>query len=348
MTTTFTSSRLGSAAATQPISLAPNPTSLALTPQETAFAFDLGNNLVSVSSYVKPLDLPTPCAAYTIPGDNLECPPIPGSNSPNGSMTAYSVFFDDCGAAFIVCRCDNANMSLDTIRDRLSRVPVGLRQYLASVVVLPGDEARAYTLRSGDVHIFGDAGVNIWVHESMHAYDFTILVPHHPLSDYSVWKRAIQADSCVPDDYSATNAVEDFAQMGVIKMYTLANNGALPEGMQAECMSNQLKFMDGVPLFNTTTLFGNTCFADYGDNFGSKHSVPPPVLNLTSRLPIPDTDGGDVGKVGMTSGIAASASTPAPPSPSSGGVSTSRPHSLAVLVTLLALTNVLGALCAFW
>ncbi|KAF5365290.1 hypothetical protein D9758_005478 [Tetrapyrgos nigripes] len=255
-------------------------------------------------------------------------------------MTAYSVFFDDCGAAFIVCRCDNANMSLDMIRDRLSRVPVGLRQYLASVVVLPGDEARAYTLRSGDVHIFGDAGVNIWVHESMHAYDFTILDPHHPLSDYSVWKRAIQADSCVPDDYSATNAVEDFAQMGVIKMYTLANNGALPDGMQAECMSNQLKFMDGVPLFNTTTLFGNTCFADYGDNFGSRHSVPPPVLNLTSRLPIPDTDGGDVSKVGMTSGIAASASTPAPPSPSSGGVSTSRPHSLAVLVTLLALTNI--------
>jgi hypothetical protein len=51
--------------------------------------------------------------------------------------------------------------------------------------------------------------------------------------------------------------------MSVIKIYEMAR-GELPPGFQAECMENQLDFMDDLPLFDEDTLFGNTC--DIPDN----------------------------------------------------------------------------------
>jgi hypothetical protein len=167
--------------ATQPITLSPNPTTLVQSPQESSFAFDLSHNLVSTSSSITPFSiLPQICASYALLSFDFdgeagpECPPtfhtssgIDGESfSARVSMTGYNITFDDCGSPFTVCLCNSANtMSLDTIADRYSRVPVGLRRYVGTVFVLPGDEARAYTLKSGDIHLFGDSGVNIWVHE---------------------------------------------------------------------------------------------------------------------------------------------------------------------------------------
>jgi len=80
-------------------------------------------------------------------------------------MTGFNVTFDDCSDPFTICHCDNANMSMDTVVDRFSRVPVGLRRYVGAVIVAPAEEARAYTLTSGDIHMFGDTDVDVWVHE---------------------------------------------------------------------------------------------------------------------------------------------------------------------------------------
>ncbi|KAK0472017.1 hypothetical protein IW261DRAFT_1343946 [Armillaria novae-zelandiae] len=190
--------------------------------------------------------LPENCGAYNVPS---------GSECAEG-MTATNVTFDDCGDPWTVCRCSNANMTMDTVVDRLGRVPVGLRRYVATIVVLGDTSTHAYTLTNGDIHLFGDSAIETWLHESMHSFDFASGIS---VSNSSQWLESIGNDSCAPDDYSLTNAVEDFAQVGVMKFYSLAHYGELPSGWEPGCMRNQLAYMDALPLFNRTTLFGNTC-----------------------------------------------------------------------------------------
>jgi hypothetical protein len=80
-------------------------------------------------------------------------------------MTALRVQFEDCGDAFVMCRCGDADMSMDTVLDRFGRVPVGLRRYAGTVVILADTAPHAYTLTTGDTHFFGDCEMNAWVHE---------------------------------------------------------------------------------------------------------------------------------------------------------------------------------------
>ncbi|KAJ7107061.1 hypothetical protein C8R44DRAFT_637974 [Mycena epipterygia] len=228
--------------------------SLTLRPQFPAFNFDLEKALPPARSTLTPVSvLPTACAAYQGPGNDSECA---------SGMAATAVTFEDCGSTFSVCRCPDANMTLETAVDRLARVPVGLRRFVGTVFVL-GGETRAYTnLTTADIHFFGDCAMDTWIHEATHAFDYS--VPTFPHSNSVGWEKATLQDTCVPDNYSLTNQVEDFAQMGVLKIYSLLHNGTLPPGFQSSCMQNQLNFMHTLPLYNATTLFGNTCDIEDG------------------------------------------------------------------------------------
>ncbi|KAJ7278227.1 hypothetical protein C8J57DRAFT_1060162 [Mycena rebaudengoi] len=217
-----------------------------LSPQANGFDFDLEDALPpAFSTLTQIVALPTECAAHV--GPDLEC---------TSGMLAMSVVFEDCGDAFTVCRCDDAAMTVDTILDRFGRLPVGLRRYAGTVIVLNDGAPHAYTLATGETQYFGDCNLNTWIHETMHAYDF---FPGESQSSSADWSAAIQSDSCVPDSYSLTNQVEDFAQMGVMTTYMLLHDGQLPPGFDPNCMSNQFNFMAALPLFNPQSLFGNTC-----------------------------------------------------------------------------------------
>ncbi|KAJ7350609.1 hypothetical protein DFH08DRAFT_113752 [Mycena albidolilacea] len=50
--------------------------------------------------------------------------------------------------------------------DRFGRVPVGLRRYAGTIVILTDTAPHAYTLTTGDTHFFGDCEMNAWVHEA--------------------------------------------------------------------------------------------------------------------------------------------------------------------------------------
>ncbi|KAJ6543562.1 hypothetical protein DFH09DRAFT_990594 [Mycena vulgaris] len=240
---------------------------LTLRPQQFDFsAFDLTSSLPpAYITLAESIALPSSCARYVGPGQ--EC---------SSDMTALNVSFEDCGSPFTVCRCGDAEMSMDTVLDRFGRVPVGLRRYAGPIVVLSDTAgARAYTLTTGDSHFFGDCAVDVWVHEMMHAFDFAEATIQ---SNSSRWAEALAADSCVPDQYSLTNEVEDFAQVGVLKMYILLHDGALPPGFTADCMVNQLAFMDTFALYDPGPLFGNNC--DIIDNGPSaRHTLPPAILD---------------------------------------------------------------------
>ncbi|GLB44739.1 putative expressed protein [Lyophyllum shimeji] len=239
------------------------PVPLRLTAQQDSFNFDLSTTLVLPTSTMQPLQtVPPHCAMYN--SLQSECPT---------SFEAVNVTYDDCGDAWTVCRCSTANMTMDTAVERLGRIPVGLRRYVATVVVAPDTQTHAYTLTSGDIHMFGDTQVDSWVHEAGHAYDWAT---GSPLSGTPEWQKAIDSDTCVPDTYSATSAGEDFAQMTVMKVYSLIHENSLPEGWSLDCMSHQMDYMNGLPVFNKAELFGNTC-AIAGSDPSSRHSTPPPV-----------------------------------------------------------------------
>lgn len=250
---------------------------LNLTAQEEKFNFNLTANMpASTTTSVTTLEvLPENCGAYNLPSS--ECAE---------GMTATNVTFDDCGDPWTVCRCSNANMTMDTVVDRLGRVPVGLRRYVATIVVLGDTSTHAYTLTNGDIHLFGDSAIETWLHESMHSFDFA---SGTSVSNSSQWLESIGNDSCAPDDYSLTNVVEDFAQVGVMKFYSLAHYGELPSGWEPACMKNQLAYMDALPLFNRTTLFGNTCNIP-GVFSGARKTQPPLYLNTSAVFPLSVSD----------------------------------------------------------
>ncbi|KAJ7112815.1 hypothetical protein C8R43DRAFT_903486 [Mycena crocata] len=228
--------------AAAPLALPP----LALSPQAPGFPFDLYSALSPPTSTLTNLTgLPTDCASYV--GAGNEC---------TSSMTATAVNLADCGDAFTVCRCADATMSMDTVVDRLGRVPIGLRRYVGVVVVLNDTTPHAYTFTNGDIHLFGDCAMDTWIHEASHSFDFAITPPH---SSSAGWQRALSTDSCAPDNYSLTNQVEDFAQISVLKTYMLLYDGHLPPGFRADCMAHQLDFMGSLPAYNASAFMGNTC-----------------------------------------------------------------------------------------
>ncbi|KAK7055955.1 hypothetical protein R3P38DRAFT_2849808 [Favolaschia claudopus] len=255
-------------AATPPkeIELPPLPSTLHV--QASSFNFDLEKALPPASSTLAQLaDLPSNCALEQ--GAGGECS--------QSSMVATNVTYEDCGDAFTICRCNDANMTMDIAVDRLARVPVGLRRFVGTAFVLGDATTHAYTnLSTGDIHLFGDSAMDTWIHEASHAFDFS--------SSYSVpsssdaWQDAISNDTCVPDRYSLLNRVENFAQMSVIKIYMLLHSGNLPPGFQADCMSKQLDFMDSLPLYNANNLFGNTCAIDPP---GARKTNPPALLDAS-------------------------------------------------------------------
>ncbi|KAJ7765931.1 hypothetical protein DFH07DRAFT_955597 [Mycena maculata] len=201
------------------------------------------------------IDLPAYCVSFV--GNALEC---------STNMTALQVQFEDCGSGFTVCRCADAEMSMDTVLDRFGRVPVGLHRYAGTIIILSDTSPHVYNITTGQTHFFADVQMNSWVHEMMHAFDFSD--PNMEMSAPG-WAAAIAADSCVPDNYSLTNRVEDFAQVSVLKVYSLLYGGNLPPGT--------------FELYNPGPLFGNNC--DIVDNGPpASHTEPPAVLHPSQFL----------------------------------------------------------------
>ncbi|KAJ7734473.1 hypothetical protein B0H16DRAFT_1577910 [Mycena metata] len=245
----------------------PGLSPLTLRPQQPDFSsFDLTSALQpAYATQSTTIDLPAACSAYI--GPDQECTTV---------MTAVSIVFEDCGDAFVVCRCADAEMTMDTVLDRLGRVPVGLRRYAGTIVVAASPTGPyAYTLTTGDTHFFGNCAMDIWVHEMTHTFDFALPTRQ---SSAPGWNTALATDTCVPDTYSQNNEVEDFAQVGVMMIYTILYGGNLPPGFTSDCMSSQLAFMYGLALYDPGPLFGNNCdIIDGGPP--ARHSIPPATLD---------------------------------------------------------------------
>ncbi|KAK4223663.1 hypothetical protein QBC38DRAFT_502973 [Podospora fimiseda] len=149
---------------------------------------------------------------------------------------AVDVWFRDCKVPWTVCRHRDSDESWINIFNTLSAVPVGMRQYISDVVLLPGDvkpisdseekevlQAAAYT--RGAVLVFTPDYFKLGVlfHEITHILDTTalrrFLLSHSynittPFSETKFWQQAYGNDSAVPTPYSKASWQEDFADAG--------------------------------------------------------------------------------------------------------------------------------------
>ncbi|EIN06297.1 hypothetical protein PUNSTDRAFT_127630 [Punctularia strigosozonata HHB-11173 SS5] len=214
--------------------LARDDGSLSQKPQQPDFSgFDL-LDIPAPPYNLTPFPLPSKCANFSAPApagdtDAIECP---------SSMLGYAVFYDDCESAWTICHCITANITIIEAADHLARIPVGLRRNIDTVMILPAPFETSTSQKS-------------WVHESTHASD-------NGHAESQAWAEAVGNDSCVPDIYSQTNLIEDFAQTSVLEAYRVFH-GELPPGFSTDCMSHQFAYMDSLSLYNKTHLFGDTC-----------------------------------------------------------------------------------------
>ncbi|KAK4160696.1 hypothetical protein QBC43DRAFT_292709 [Cladorrhinum sp. PSN259] len=151
---------------------------------------------------------------------------------------AVDVKFVDCPLAWTVCRHKDSDEPWISVLDTLSAVPVGMRQYISNLVLLPGNAApvpagsgettenliaAAYT--RGAVLVFTPSYFKLGVlfHEITHILDSATLRPFllahayppaTPFSHTKFWKQAYGNDSAVPTPYSKASWQEDFADAG--------------------------------------------------------------------------------------------------------------------------------------
>lgn len=247
-------------------------------PQQDSFHFNTTNDLPAPSRVsVRTVPVPDNCSAYQAGGTGTETPECPIT----ASISAVAVTYDDCGTEFVVCRCSDAQMTLETALDRFGRIPVGLRRWVATLQVMGDTSPHAYTLSTGDIHMFGDISEEAWLHEATHTMDFAA---PNTLSGQDAWRDAVRNDSCVPDNYAGTNAMEDFAQVSVIKIYSLLHDGELPPGFDIGCMQHQLDYFDTLAAYNPDNLFGNTCAFDLDDP-NLRHASAPAETTTSFIIP---------------------------------------------------------------
>jgi len=113
------------------------------------------------------------------------------------------------------------------------QVPVFLRTTVSAYNAVSGG-GTAYTI-GGKVTLQGDCEMDVFVHESTHAFDGT-----YSLSGTSAYLESLYEDSCVPDEYAMTNNVECFAQDMVVFVYYLWD----PNFLQNVCMEYEIFYIN--------------------------------------------------------------------------------------------------------
>ncbi|KAH8915617.1 hypothetical protein BT69DRAFT_865989 [Atractiella rhizophila] len=208
----------------------------------------------------------------------------------NGTMAAINVTYNDCEMPWTICRCDDAPMSFDTLIRQFGRLPVNLRDYVKYLVAFNGPRS-GFSDRNNMV-MFGDmsdeSGLTVFAHEAGHDID-------QGVSASAEWAAAVNADSCVPDAYAATNLVEDFAQVNVVSLYLDLYNDIAPAGTSVSCMSNQLEIFRNSDRLNAQAMRRDTCDIALRESWNSNlrrrdkptvprsYPIPTPVYNAMAR-----------------------------------------------------------------
>ncbi|KAH9909257.1 hypothetical protein F4778DRAFT_776410 [Xylariomycetidae sp. FL2044] len=144
-------------------------------------------------------------------------------------MEAYDVHLSDCSQVFVLCRHKKSSISRDDMVETFSQIPLGMRQYLRQLVVVPGLLNNQWAGMTGSgTTVIADQQFNPYIlaHEIAHSLD-QYAGDGSGLSGGSTWKDAVGKDSAVVSDYGETNYGEDFADAAAFALYDIAVDSGL-------------------------------------------------------------------------------------------------------------------------
>ena len=157
-------------------------------------------------------------------------------------LEVYDVTYEDCSTGrdpWIMCRCSNAELSIQETIDGMGTVPTGARSNVLHVVTMNGFGGGGGYSDWNSIFCGGHPDTTWFSHESMHCND-RVMGQSGAFSNGQTWADAIAKDSCVPDTYSDNNPTEDFAQVGTYLNYQLNGHNVDYTGKSATCFDNQL------------------------------------------------------------------------------------------------------------
>ncbi|KAK3935746.1 hypothetical protein QBC46DRAFT_358000 [Diplogelasinospora grovesii] len=137
-------------------------------------------------------------------------------------FTVFNVHYDDCSEPWIMCRHKDSHASEIDMIGIFGRMPVHMRSYVRQFMATPGlnDGIAGLWMYPGDIMVEDRPLVRLLAHEMSHGLDYMALTQYgQPFSGTDIWRNNYAQDSAVPSDYSRTNFVEDFAEVGIIGVY---------------------------------------------------------------------------------------------------------------------------------
>jgi len=168
------------------------------------------------------------------------------------------IWYSDCKASWTVCRhvdagseSSSSSESWESITRTLGQVPVGMRQFVSNLVILPDSIGNKKGTAAADKALAGAAAytrgsvmayspsyfkLGVLIHEFTHILDKMALRDEvekqgYPagthFSETPAWEAAYRNDTAVPTPYSRVALPEDFADAGRWAISSITHEGGL-------------------------------------------------------------------------------------------------------------------------
>ncbi|KAK8085660.1 hypothetical protein PG997_006931 [Apiospora hydei] len=214
----------------------------------------------------------------------------------------YQVQYNDCGDPWIMCYHKDSEASIENIAKQFGRIPIQMREWVKHVVTIPDKMGWAYMDKGNTVFMRPtDSMVTTMIHETAHAVDLNGGYGGSLLSGSALWAGNYAQDTHVPDDYSATDTVEDIAQSTVVAVLNEnvqgPNGGSRPSSPTGRRFPSNMTLINGLPFlahsqYATITTQarnygrGNSMLVP-GENVACAHRLPnssPVAINTVARV----------------------------------------------------------------
>ncbi|KAL8381961.1 hypothetical protein RB595_005967 [Gaeumannomyces hyphopodioides] len=151
-------------------------------------------------------------------------------------IDTVDVLYSDCPHYQVVSRHRDYEESWDSIFKKLSKVPVGMRQWTGNILFLPAGSTTAFQLASSVVFTKDMHNLGVAAHEFTHVLDEFALAdvveekgykPGTRYSETSMWADAYNRDSATATPYGRKGWVENFADAGRFALSDMTTRGGI-------------------------------------------------------------------------------------------------------------------------
>lgn len=220
-----------------------------------------GLNQITAASYTKTKwawgKVPDNC--YNTAVNNNYCNPY--------DIEVYEVKYNDCDISpTVICRCNNANLSIDAMATRIAKLPPKARQWISVFHAFPAASCSAWYQNGQVVFLGACTAQSVFFHEVGHGMDQYAIGPwNNYYSASQEWKDKVLAGSCVPDQYAKSSWQESYAQVAVMAAYH--GNVQSIWNLNVGCMSDQMgkvneQLIDKARIFKRVA--GDKCDRSWG------------------------------------------------------------------------------------